>query len=492
MAAIAGIVSLKRGKIADINIQVEKMIQAMRHRGPDTLSVRKIPGSKAALGASGVNLTPARTQCAAAATAPYIVFDGELFNSRPEGQTNADLFNDYYLKYGKNCFEHLDGEYVCAIIDGDETIIARDPVGARPMFYGIENGLFCFSSEMKGLIDHIRFDINELSPGFIYSTKDGLKPFKVFNPEVPQPESLEHAIKTVRELVFDAIKKRTKGVNAVSLSGGLDSSIVAAVAKEFNPDLHLFSASVESADGPDLQYAKIMAEFLGLDHHVYRITNQDIFNFIPKGVWYLESFDEDCVSGMIANYHTAKMVKSYSDSVLVGEGADELFGGYRMVLKNPKVKDEKHREELAKKLLDIAYNTALRRMDRGWMANAVVYRTPFLDSKVIAFSNLIPMKWKIYGDKQVEKYVLREAFKDMLPESIYSREKLRFAMGTGVDDILDDLVSSVADPELITRLTSTFYGMPFSTFKEIYYYDEFLKWFPPAYEKQTVRWDPFK
>jgi asparagine synthase (glutamine-hydrolysing) len=235
-----------------------------------------------------------------------------------------------------------------------------------------------------------------------------------------------------------------------------------------------------------------MAQHLGLEHHIYRITDDDILEFIPKAIWYLESFDEDCISGIISNYFVARMAKAYTDSLLVGEGADELFGGYRMVLKSPRVKDEDHREELAQKLLDISYNTALRRLDRAWMAAGVVYQTPFLDANVLAFSQKIPMKWKIHGEKQVEKYILREAFRDMLPERIANREKLRFAMGVGTDDVMDGLISGLVDPEEIGERPKSVYGMSFASFKEVYYYDEFLRLFPSAYEKQTVRWDPFK
>jgi len=126
------------------------------------------------------------------------------------------------------------------------------------------------------------------------------------------------------------------------------------------------------------------------------------------------------------------------------------------------------------------------------MANSLVYRAPFLDASVVALAKKIPMEWKIYGERQIEKYVLREAFRDMLPEKIANREKLRFAMGVGTDDVMDMLVSSMIDPEEIKVRPNSAYGMPFSTFKELLYYDEFLKLFPPAYEKQTVRWDPFK
>ncbi len=465
----------------------------MRHRGPDNLAVRTLPNARGALGAIEINLTPERTPCAAFSRSPYIVFDGELFNERAAGQNDLELFKQFYDKYGKDCFTHLEGSYSCAIVEADEVILARDQVGSRPLFFGSANNICYFSTEMKGLINHLRSDIHELAPGYIYSTKDGMRLFKPFVPDVPElANDLKDTAKILREIVIEAVKKRMDGVRAVALSGGLDSSIIAAIAKQYNPDLLLFTVTIDSAPGPDLENAVLMADFLGLEHHIYRITDSDISDFIPEAIWYLESFDEDCVSGIISNYYVSKMIKSYTNSVLVGEGADELFGGYRMVLKSSNVTSDEHREQLAQRLLDISYNTALRRLDRGWMANAVVYQTPFLDAKVVAFSQKIPMKWKIYGEKQVEKYILREAFRDMLPEKIANREKLRFAMGVGTDDVMDALIAKKIDPEEIKERQSAAYGLPFASFKELYYYDEFLRFFPPAYEKQTIRWDPFK
>lgn len=493
MAGLAGIIS-QHGRIeANCAKQVGKMLRLMRHRGPDNIVVRSLTDDRGALGANEINLTPGRTHCTSVDAGPYILFDGELYNDRPEGQTDIELVIEYYEKYERNCFSRLDGSFVCAVVEKDEEVIlARDHVGARPLFFGTDNNIFYFSSEMKGLIDHIKFNVEELLPGCLFSSKKGAARFEAFSPETPEVEDLEGTARLLRELMIEAIEKRMDGVEAVSLSGGLDSSIVAAVAKEFNPHIKLFTTAVQRKPGPDLENAKYMAAYLGLEHYVYMISDSDITELIPSAVWHLESFDEDCISGILSNYYTSKIVKQYSNMVLVGEGADELFGGYRMVLKNPRVKSEEQRERLAQKLVDIAYNTALRRLDRGWMANGVVYRTPFLDPKVVAFSQQIPMAWKIYGENQVEKFILREAFRDILPDKIANREKLRFAMGTGMDDVMDELVSLYIDPDEIKRRGKAAYGLPFASFKELYYYDEFLQLFPPAYEKQTIRWDPFK
>ncbi|MDY6861845.1 MAG: asparagine synthase-related protein [Thermodesulfobacteriota bacterium] len=492
MAGIAGILSLNRNSINGCSEQIEGMLKLMSHRGSDNTVIRSLMDGRGALGANEINLTPDKTYCTAVNKPPYILFDGELYNERPQGQSDVECFKQFYKKYGKDCFSNLEGSFSCAVLDDDEIILARDHVGARPLFYGLKNGAFYFSSEMKGLKDYIRFDIQELVPGYTYSTKEGIKKFDPFVPDLPEVTNLEETAGMLRELVIEAVRKRIKGAGGISLSGGLDSSIVATIAKEFNSDLLLFTVSIEKNPGPDLENAKLMAEFLGMKHHIYHISDRDISDFIRDAVWYLESFDEDCISGIISNYFVSKMAKEYTNSILVGEGADELFGGYRMVLKNPKVTSDEYREQLAQRLLDISYNTALRRLDRGWMANGVDYQTPYLDAKVVAFSQKIPMNWKIYGAKQVEKFILREAFRDMIPFKIANREKLRFAMGVGTDNIMDDLISKKIDPEEIKERPKTAYGLPFASFKEVYYYDEFLRLFPPAYEKQTVRWDPFK
>ncbi|MFO8009190.1 MAG: asparagine synthase-related protein [Dehalococcoidia bacterium] len=493
MAAIAGIINTDAEAGEERTDQVEMMLQLMRHRGPDNMIVRTLPEGNGAIGSIEINLTPEKTNSAAVARSPYIVFDGELFNGRAEGMTDVELFKEYYLKHGKECFTYLDGSYCCAIIEPDEVILARDQVGPRPLFYGSQNGTLFFSTEMKGLGSHLRTDIHELPPQYFYSTRDGLVLFKPYSPDVPDPgDDLKTAAGILRELMIEATKKRMPGIKASALSGGLDSSIVAAIAKGFNPDIHLITATIDSKPGPDLENAKVMAEFLGSEHHIYRITDDEVFDCIPEMIWYLESFDEDCIVGQVSNYYASMMAKDYTDLVFVGEGADELFGGYRMVLKHPSVTTPERREELAQKLLDIAYNTALRRLDRGWMANAVAYETPFLDAKVIAFSQKVPMDWKIYGDRQVEKYILREAFRDMLPEQIANREKLRFSMGVGTEDVMERMVAKVANPEELKERPKTPYGMSYASFKEIYYYDEFIQMFPPSYEKQTIRWDPFK
>lgn len=494
MASLAGIIS-QHGKVeCDCTDKIRKMLETMRHRGPDNTVIRTLFGERGAVGADEVNLTPRTTFSSRIEDYPLILFDGELYNERENDQTDIQLLTELFETYEEECFSMLDGNFAIAIIKkNDEVILARDNIGARPLFYAIDNNTFYFSSEMKGLADYVMFNVQELKPGQIFSNKKGLDKFTPYMPEVPEPTSdIKIATQILRELIIEAVEERMDGVEAVALSGGLDSSIIAAIAKKYNSNLKLFTAGLKEADSPDLENAKLMAEFLGLEHHIYLITNEDIENFISDAVWHLESFDGDQINGMIANFYTSKFVKEHSNIVMVGEGADELFGGYRLVLKSDKVKNDQHRERLAKRLIEIAYNTALSRLDRGWLANSVSYRIPFLDSKVVEFSKKIPMNWKIYGENQVEKYILRNAFRDMLPEKIANREKLRFSMGVGVEDVMNDIMAKKIDPKELENRPKAAYGMPFDSFKELYYYDEFLRKFPPYYETLITRWDPFK
>jgi len=338
--------------------------------------------------------------------------------------------------------------------------------------------------------------VEELPPGHYYSVKNGLQPFDGYTPELPDFDTPQEAADTLKELFVRAVEKRMAdgAVQGVALSGGLDSSVTAAVAKSMNPDIILFSTTIRRYPSKDIKYAKLMADYLGLEHHIYEITDEDIRRLIPEAIWYMETFDEDCISGAIANFYTSKMIAEYTNCVLVGEGADELFGGYFHELED--IPEVQEKERVARKLVKIAYNTALRRLDRSWLANSVNYRTPYLDPEVVAFSNTIPMELKVRYDaeqaRDVEKWILREAMREWLPAEIADRPKLRFAGGTGVDDLMDELTADKISQESYEKNGQSEGGLILHSPKEMYYYTVFQERFPVGYENMVARWDPFK
>ncbi len=488
MSAITGIT----GERTNEN-QLRKMLEPIRHRGPGRSVFKLLKNGGCAAGE--LDLSPRSTPVLSGESDPVVLLDGEIYNSLASRQSNVDYIRELYQKVGKKCFTLLDGSFACVLIDGEETILARDAVGARPLIYSWNNGRLCFSSEAKSLIP-LTDSVEELLPGHIYSSREGLQNFAPFIPEVPQFGSPEEAAEILETLMVRAVKKRMEdgAVKGVSLSGGLDSSITAAIAKTIDPGIKLFSTTIQRYPSPDLKFAKQMADFLNLEHHIYEITDKDILGFIPDAVWYMETFDEDCISGAIANHFTSKMIRGYTNCVLVGEGADELFGGYFRELQDIPDPDEK--ERIARKLVQIAYNTALRRLDRGWMSNSVSYRTPFLDPEIVEFSNTIPMGLKVHYDKaqarNVEKWILRQALRDWLPAEIADRPKLRFAGGTGVDDLMDELTKSKASETDLAENPDTTGGLKLNSPKELYYYNLFKKNYKPGYEGLVVRWDPFK
>lgn len=485
MSGIAGYV----GKEAASD-KVEQMIEMIRHRGANGSPVTKnlSSGAIAYVGtsANGVN----------GKKAPYVIIDGTLLrDDHRHDVSDADYLLGQYLQHGKEVFSKISGSYACAIMDDAECIIARDHVGARPViYYESPGGELYFASEAKAL-KQLTPSVEELLPGHYYSTIEGCRQFENIPVELPLWNNTEQAIKAVREVMIqaveDALSNGNGNIEGVALSGGLDSSIILAIAHQYNKKLKAFTATLAGHPGEDLQYAKMLAAELGVEHHIYEITLEDIEAIIPEAVWYLESFDEDCIVGFIANYYTSHLAARHVNSVLVGEGADELFGGYFRELQD--IADMAEKERVAKKLVDIAYNTALRRLDRGWMSNSIEYYAPFLHPAVVAMSNELPMELKVHeGEVAVEKWILREAFRDILPPEIANRPKMRFSRGVGVDDQVEKVIPDHIGEKELQQTPASSSGISLQSPKELYYYRLFREQFPAAYEGLTARWDPFK
>lgn len=488
MSGIAGIV----GKAVSKE-QLLEMIAKIAHRGPSNTIARQI--TNGGIACCELAVSPSQTTALAGKNEPIVLLDGEIFQPLAPGQTGADFIREIYRRDGKEGLARVDGSFACVIIDQGEAILARDAVGSRPMIYQATGDHLCFASEAKALLGWAE-DVEELPPGYFFSSRSGLRPFPAFAPSVPDFSTPAEAVEILRDLMVKAVRKMMSdgAVQGVALSGGLDSSLIAAIAKTIDPNIKLFSTTIKRYPSKDIEFAKLMAEFLDLEHHIYQITDHDIETILEKAVYQLESFDEDCVSGAIANLYTSKLTSVFAKTILVGEGADELFGGYFAELE--KLDSEEQMIKVAGKLVAIAYNTALRRLDRGWLTHSINYRTPFLDPEVVAFSHKIPMNLKVYHDQdrgiEVEKWVLREAFRDWLPSRIANRTKLRFAGGTGVDDLMDELTGKHVSPDEFKNQPLTETGIKLNSPKELYYYRLFRRHFPAGFEKLTARWDPFK
>ncbi len=489
MAGIAGI----RGTSASRGA-VEEMLESIAHRGPDT---RKIDDSKDFCGGvCASKLSAARGDGFAHDGNVSVLFDGDIYNEREKGRSDSDVALEMYRRYARNFAAHLEGVFACAVFDGDNVIIARDDVGVRPLYFGhTDDGSFVFASEMKALVGR-SVDVRELLPATTYSTLTGKASYIPVHPQIRMGDSLEEATQTLRDLMMQSVQRRIEdgAVGACLLSGGLDSSIIACAVHELGlRDMPLITVGMK--DAPDLENAKIVAEHLGMEHRVVNFNTEDVKKKVPKAVYMLESFDEDCVSGTIANLTASGDASTITNCILSGEGGDELFGGYHL-LKD--LDSEAEQLQMMQQLIDIAYNTAVQRLDRAMFGNSINYRTPFIDTDVVTFALQIPVGWKIRdtgGEEDVEKFILREAFKDLLPEAIYKRRKLRFSAGTGTDNEMDGVADKYYDDiaafDEDDRETEG--GYTLNSPKEKWYYSIFKDKFPDlCFEKLVGRWDPNK
>ena len=476
-------------KAEQVEQKVEQMLGAIEHRGSNGPIIKN--GMSGALGFVG-----AKEEGITGKEAPYVAIDGTLVRTDDTaGTTDAEYLRELYLKHGKEAFSKVSGTFACAIMDKDECIVARDHVGARPViFHKSLQGDFFFASEAKALKE-LADNVEELPPGHYYATGEGLRQFDKCPVALPEWDTTEEAVSAVREVLVEATKHALSSGNieGVALSGGLDSSILLAVAHQYDQNIKAFTSTLAVNHGEDLQYAIMLADALGVEHHIYEITLEDIKAIIPDAVWYLESFDEDCIVGFIANYYTARLAAGHARSVLVGEGADELFGGYFRELQD--ISDPEKKERIGRRLLEVAYNTALRRLDRGWMSNSIEYHAPFLHPAVVDICNEIPMDLKCYATgegESIEKWILREAFRDILPPEIADRPKIRFSRGVGVDDQVDKVIPESIGAKDLQETPASSGGIALQSPKELYYYRLFQEHFPAGYEGLTCRWDPFK
>jgi len=481
MAGIAGIHGVDNGELA-------RMLEIIKHRGPHEVWVNQ--EQRINLGCCELNVggdSKAGSHHASDGKRA-VVLDGRIYNPEKSNMTDAETVLYFYDKFGTQFAKKIDGDFACAISDRGKLILARDAVGVKPLYYGHSDGRLCFASEAKSLVGIID-DVKEFPPGYVYSQELGFQKFTCQAVETPDFENFEQAKKVLAQLLEEATEKRMKdnAVGGIFLSGGLDSSLITFMAHKIKPDIEAFTVSME--EGQDLPLARDVTHYVGIKHHVLMFSEKEISEILPQAIYHQEMFEESCVHGAIANFLAGRFVSPHTKCVLTGEGADEFFAGY-----DGQFRQGKNQEEVASivdRLINIAPNTALQRLDRLNAANSIEARTPFLDTKVIDFSAKIPLNCKIHGSEQVGKWVLRQAFEGRLPKHIIYQTKRFFAQGSGVASIMRAQAEKhISESELAEH--NKVEGNPWlSSTEELYYYRMFKETFPqPAFDRLVGRWDP--
>ena len=483
MAGIAGIQGNGNGELCP-------MLDRIKHRGPHEIWINQT--GNVSLGCCELNVGGDSKDNShhVSDSKRAVILDGRIYNPETASTTDSEAVLYFYEKFGTQFAKKLEGDFACAIADGDRLFLARDEIGVKPLYYGHSDGSLCFASEAKSLVGIVG-DVKEFPPGYVYSRELGFQKYTSQAVQTPDFENYEQAKKVIRQLLTEAVEKRMKdnAVGGVLLSGGLDSSLITYMAHQIKPDIECFTVSMK--EGQDLPLAQDVTKYLGIKHHVLIFGEKEINEILPQAIYHQEMFEESCVHGAIANFLAARFVSPHTRCILTGEGADEFFAGY-----DGQFKQGKSQEEVASivdKLINVAYNTALQRLDRLNAANSIESRTPFLDSKVVDFCMKIPISCKIHGTEQVGKWVLRQAFEGCLPKHIIYQTKRFFAQGSGVAGIMRTMAERhISSKELLEH--NKIEGNPrLSSIEELYYYRIFKERFPqPAFAQLVGRWDPFR
>jgi asparagine synthase (glutamine-hydrolysing) len=449
----------------------QRMLERMVHRGPDDrgevgflggwlghrrLSIVDVEGGTQPLGDDGER---------------WLVGNGEIYNHdtlrRELGddpyRTGSD--NEVALRLleqrGPEALGELEGMY--ALLSATDRVsgfvAARDPVGIKPLYWTPPNGHGVedvrFASEIAAFDRGRHVSVEVFPPGHYWTPDTGLQRFASAvgrsgldgNDQSARSEPSREDLDEVRETLIRSVGRQMMGDVPVGvfLSGGLDSTLVAAIAARWYADrgrqLKTFAVGVEGS--PDVLAARQAAAYLDTEHHERLYTAEEALAVVPDVVQAVEHFDVSLIRSAVPNFLLAEMAALHVKVVLTGEGADELFAGY--IYFRDIDADELHDELVAN--INGLHNLNLQRCDRVTMAHSLEARVPFLDREVIALALRLPASWKIASDEVPEKRLLRQAFDGWLPHELLWREKVQFGDGSGAAGVLTGAIESTVSVE---------------------------------------------
>jgi len=479
--------------------QVLEMSKKIRHRGPDWSGIysdEKTVMSHERLAI--VDPASGKQPLFSEDKKLILAANGEIYNHQDirkqyEGsysfqtQSDCEVILALYKDKGVDFVDDLNGIFGFAIYDveNDEYFIARDHMGIIPLYIGWDqNGTFYVASELKAL-EGTCSKIELFPPGHYMSSKDGkfVQWYKRDWREYAAVKENETSIATIKEALEAAVHRQLMSdvPYGVLLSGGLDSSVVSAIAKKYAqkrvesgdktdawyPQTHSFAVGLEGS--PDLAAAQVVADHIGTVHHEIKFTIQEGLDAIKDVIYNIETYDITTIRSSTPMYLMARVIKSMGiKMVLSGEGADEIFGGYLYFHKAPNAQ-EFHQETVRK--LDKLHMYDCLRANKSLAAWGIEGRVPFLDKEFLDVAMRINPQDKMINGERMEKWVIRKAFEDMLPESVAWRQKEQFSDGVGYSWI--DTLKEVVDKEISDeQLANAKFRFPIQTpqNKEEFYY----------------------
>lgn len=482
-----------------------RMLARLAHRGPDGEGTRAL--DDAWLGHRRLAIVDPRggAQPLGDGAGLWLVGDGTVQNHarlrRRLGEGRFRTGSDHeaalhlYADGGTEAFASLWGAFAIVVAGDDGRFAAaRDAFGIAPLYWARRDGTVLFASEMKAFDREWQPAVEPFPPGHAWTPAGGLVAV------VPRPAAgavlmrARSADEDPPEWVFDAIRDalaravaRAMDVDVpvgALLSGGLDSSVVCALAareaaRRGHP-LRTFAAGLP--DSEDLRAARVVAEHLGTEHREIVYTADDAIAHVPAVVTLLESFDPTLVHSAVPNHLVAELARRHVKAVVIGEGADELFAGYAHYgdIDDP---DALHAELL--ETIGGLHIGGLQRVDRVASASGLEPRIPFLDPDVVELALALPPGWKVTGDGRPEKWLLRRAFEGWLPDEILWRGKQQFGQGTGMNLVLAEHYGGrVTEEELAAGRDAL--DPPVRTREELAYHRMFAEALPGVRASATV------
>mgnify|MGYP004462929947 FL=1 len=493
-----------------------EMSKKIRHRGPDWSGI--YCGKSAILcheRLSIVDPQSGKQPLFSPDKKQVLAVNGEIYNHQQirkdfEGkyqfQTGSDceVILALYKEKGINFLEDINGIYAFALYDEekDDFLIARDPIGVIPLYIGHDkDGTVYCASELKALEGYCD-EYEPFLPGHYYLGSQG-KMVKWYHRDWESYDNVKDNSSSVKE-VHDALEAAVKRQlmcdvpYGVLLSGGLDSSVISAIAKKYAahrietnstqaawwPQLHSFAVGLKGA--PDLAKAKEVADFIGTVHHEINYTIQEGLDAVRDVIYFIETYDVTTVRASTPMYLLARVIKSMGiKMVLSGEGADEVFGGYLYFHKAPT--PQAFHEETMRKLSKLHLYDCLR-ANKSLSAWGVEGRVPFLDKDFLDVAMRQNPSAKMCPGATIEKKIVREAFANMLPEDVAWRQKEQFSDGVGYSwiDTLKEITANAVSDEQMAHAAERFPINPPMNKEEYYYRSIFEEYFPSESAARSV------
>ena len=493
-----------------------RMSQKIRHRGPDWSGI--YCGGSAILAHERLSIvdpesggqplfSPDRKQ--------ILAVNGEIYNHhdirrRFAGQYDFQTGSDcevilaLYREKGIDFLEDLSGIFAFVLYDEerDEFLIARDPIGVIPLYIGYDdNGMVYVASELKALEGQCERYEPFLPGHYYWSKQPGMQ--RYYRRDWMQYDAVKDndaSVEAIRDALESAVKRQLMSdvPYGVLLSGGLDSSVISAIAEKYSemrieddsqtkaywPRLHSFAVGLKGA--PDLAKARLVADHIGTVHHEINYTIQEGLDAIRDVIYYIETYDVTTVRASTPMYLLARVIKSMGiKMVLSGEGADEIFGGYLYFHKAPTAKD--FHEETVRKLSKLHLYDCLR-ANKSLSAWGVEGRVPFLDKEFLDVAMRTNPKAKMCSGQTIEKKIVREAFAELLPEEVAWRQKEQFSDGVGYSwiDTLKAITAAAVTDEDMAHAAERFPINPPKNKEEYYYRSIFAEHFPSESAARSV------